>query len=286
MKSEKKHKKKKRKILLICLILLAVFIAAVILTPASEENGETVQKGQSDMPEEKAVNTSSAGGAGAEDAAGNGSGTDVYHLPGYINGTEPDGEPIVCGVSLPFQVADTPILIEGIGQYTGPFVEDGTDEPVANVLAVVVKNNSDTDVEYAEIRFLTGDGSEAEFHISALPAGKSALVLEQNRRAFQAEDTLTFADKLYARAEEMPLMEDQVSVTAAEGTLTLKNLTDTPLGTVSVRYKNRLSEDCYLGGIAYSCTFDNVGAGESREVQTKHFSADNSTVLMVKAIQE
>ena len=37
-------------------------------------------------------------------------------------------------------------------------------------------------------------------------------------------------------------MEDQVSVTAAEGTLTLKNLTDTPLGTVSVRYKNRLSE--------------------------------------------
>ena len=84
-----------------------------------EEKGETVQKGQSDMPEEKAVNTSSAGGAGAEDAAGNGSGTDVYHLPGYINGTEPDGEPIVCGVSLPFQVADTPILIEGIGQYTG-----------------------------------------------------------------------------------------------------------------------------------------------------------------------
>ena len=95
MKSEKKHKKKKRKILLICLILLAVFIAAVILTPASEEQGEPVQKGQSDMPEEKAVNTSSEGGAGAEDAAGKGSGTDVYHLPGYINGTEPDGEPTV-----------------------------------------------------------------------------------------------------------------------------------------------------------------------------------------------
>ena len=94
-KSEKKHKKKKRKILLICLILLAVFIAAVILTPASEEQGEPVQKGQSDMPEEKAVNTSSEGGAGAEDAAGKGSGTDVYHLPGYINGTEPDGEPTV-----------------------------------------------------------------------------------------------------------------------------------------------------------------------------------------------
>lgn len=47
------------------------------------------------MPEEKAVNTSSEGGAGAEDAAGKGSGTDVYHLPGYINGTEPDGEPTV-----------------------------------------------------------------------------------------------------------------------------------------------------------------------------------------------
>lgn len=278
MKKKENLKKSKNKYVYIGVIaaVLVIAVAAIIFWKMGDarDSGKTVVN----RPEENSGNQ--------EDSAQDGETADWYNLPGYINGAEKEAEQLICGMSLPYYVQDTPIVIEGIGQYTGPFVEDGNDAPVANAMAIVVRNNSDTDVEYAEIKFSVSDGSEADFHISTLPAGKSAVVLEQNKREFNAQETLTFSDKLYAVAEEISLMEDEVEVTAEDGILTLKNLTEDSLGTVYVRYKNKLNDDYYLGGITYSCKFENVDAGESVEAQTKHFTVDGSTVLMVKAIEE
>lgn len=282
-KNGKRNRRKQKKAALnkkIIVILAAmVVIIAGIATAIymwSRQNSETG----------RVVNVSEDGEGAVESDSQTDTETDWYNLPGYINGVEKDAEQTVCGVTLPYQVQGTPIVIEGIGQYTGPFVEDGNDEPAANVLAVVVRNDSDIDVEYAEIHFSVGDGSEAVFHISTLPAGSGAVVLEQNKREYNAGEILTFADKLYAQAEDMSLMENDVKVTAAAGTLTLENLTDKSLGTVYVRYKNKLNDNYYLGGITYSCKFENVGAGDKISEQTKHFTVDGSTVLMVKAIEE
>ena len=275
---KKEDRKKQNRFLFIGIAAAIVVIAAAVILFWRMGDGQSSDDQVVNQPEES-LDELADGGQSAKVS-------DWYNLPGYINGAEKDEEQIICGVTLPYQVQDTPIIIEGIGQYTGPFVEDGNDEPEANVLAIVVRNGSDADVEYAEVHFSTGDGSEAVFHISTLPAGSSAVVLEQNKREYSAEETLTFTDKLYAQAEDMSLMEDDVRVTAEDGALTLENLTDQSLGTVYVRYKNKLNENSYLGGITYSCKFENVGAGDKITEQTKHFTVDGSTVLMVKAIEE
>lgn len=278
MRKKEDRKKKQNKFLFIGIAAAIVVIAAAVILFWRLGDGQSSADQVVNQPEES-LDELADGGQSSE-------ASDWYNLPGYINGAEKDAEQTICGVALPYQVQDTPIIIEGIGQYTGPFVEDGNDEPEANVLAIVVRNGSDADVEYAEVHFSTGDGSEAVFHISTLPAGSGAVVLEQNKREYNAEETLTFADKLYAQAEEMSLMEDDVRVTAEDGALTLENLTDQSLGTVYVRYKNKLNDNYYLGGITYSCKFENVGAGDEITEQTKHFTVDGSTVLMVKAIEE
>ena len=278
MRKKEDRKKKQNKFLFIGIAAAIVVIAAAVILFWRLGDGQSSADQVVNQPEES-LDELADGGQSSE-------ASDWYNLPGYINGAEKDAEQTICGVALPYQVQDTPIIIEGIGQYTGPFVEDGNDEPEANVLAIVVRNGSDADVEYAEVHFSTGDGSEAVFHISTLPAGSSAVVLEQNKREYSAEETLAFADKLYAQAEEMSLMEDDVRVTAEDGALTLENLTDQSLGTVYVRYKNKLNDNYYLGGITYSCKFENVGAGDEITEQTKHFTVDGSTVLMVKAIEE
>ena len=278
MRKKEDRKKKQNKFLFIGIAAAIVVIAAAVILFWRLGDGQSSADQVVNQPEES-LDELADGGQSSE-------ASDQYNLPGYINGAEKDAEQTICGVALPYQVQDTPIIIEGIGQYTGPFVEDGNDEPEANVLAIVVRNGSDADVEYAEVHFSTGDGSEAVFHISTLPAGSSAVVLEQNKREYSAEETLTFTDKLYAQAEDMSLMEDDVRVTAEDGALTLENLTDQSLGTVYVRYKNKLNENYYLGGITYSCKFENVGAGDKITEQTKHFTVDGSTVLMVKAIEE
>lgn len=275
---KKEDRKKQNRFLFIGIAAAIVVIAAAVILFWRMGDGQSSDDQVVNQPEES-LDELADGGQSAKVS-------DWYNLPGYINGAEKDEEQIICGVTLPYQVQGTPIIIEGIGQYTGPFVEDGNDEPEANVLAIVVRNGSDADVEYAEVHFSTGDGSEAVFHISTLPAGSSAVVLEQNKREYSAEETLAFADKLYAQAEEMSLMEDDVRVTAEDGALTLENLTDQSLGTVYVRYKNKLNDNYYLGGITYSCKFENVGAGDEITEQTKHFTVDGSTVLMVKAIEE
>lgn len=275
---KKEDRKKQNRFLFIGIAAAIVVIAAAVILFWRMGDGQSSDDQVVNQPEES-LDELADGGQSAKVS-------DWYNLPGYINGAEKDEEQIICGVTLPYQVQGTPIIIEGIGQYTGPFVEDGNDEPEANVLAIVVRNGSDADVEYAEVHFSTGDGSEAVFHISTLPAGSSAVVLEQNKREYNAEETLAFADKLYAQAEEMSLMEDDVRVTAEDGALTLENLTDQSLGTVYVRYKNKLNDNYYLGGITYSCKFENVGAGDEITEQTKHFTVDGSTVLMVKAIEE
>lgn len=275
---KKEDRKKQNRFLFIGIAAAIVVIAAAVILFWRMGDGQSSDDQVVNQPEES-LDELADGGQSAKVS-------DWYNLPGYINGAEKDEEQIICGVTLPYQVQGTPIIIEGIGQYTGPFVEDGNDEPEANVLAIVVRNGSDADVEYAEVHFSTGDGSEAVFHISTLPAGSSAVVLEQNKREYSAEETLTFTDKLYAQAEDMSLMEDDVRVTAEDGALTLENLTDQSLGTVYVRYKNKLNENYYLGGITYSCKFENVGAGDKFTEQTKHFTVDGSTVLMVKAIEE
>lgn len=275
---KKEDRKKQNRFLFIGIAAAIVVIAAAVILFWRMGDGQSSDDQVVNQPEES-LDELADGGQSAKVS-------DWYNLPGYINGAEKDEEQIICGVTLPYQVQGTPIIIEGIGQYTGPFVEDGNDEPEANVLAIVVRNGSDADVEYAEVHFSTGDGSEAVFHISTLPAGSGAVVLEQNKREYNAEETLTFADKLYAQAEEMSLMEDDVRVTAEDEALTLENLTDQSLGTVYVRYKNKLNDNYYLGGITYSCKFENVGAGDEITEQTKHFTVDGSTVLMVKAIEE
>ena len=57
----------------------------------------------------------------------------------------------VGGLKLPYSVEKTDLVIENIGQYTGQFIEDGSDKPVANVLSLLVKNNSNKVVQYGEI---------------------------------------------------------------------------------------------------------------------------------------
>lgn len=279
-RKKKKSKSEKGKITLnkrtllffaAAVLVIAVIIAAAIWLQNKESGGTVVNIPGDDLTEDGEQENEEA---------------DWYNLSGYINGAEKEEEQIICGIELPYQVPDTPIVIEGIGQYTGPFVEDGSDTPTGNVLAVVVKNNGDTDVEYVQMRFSDGNGGTAEFHISTLPAGKSAVVLEQNKREYNPQDAFTFEDKLYAAVDDMSLMEEEVEVRAEDGTLTLKNLTDNSLGTVYVRYKNKLNDGYYLGGITYSCKFENIGPGDSAEVQTQHFTVEGSRVLMVKAIEE
>ena len=75
----------------------------------------------------------------------------------------------VGGLKLPYKVSGTDLVIENIGQYTGPFVEDGSDMPKANVMSLLVTNTSKNVVQYGEIKIKINGEDTAVFKVTNLP---------------------------------------------------------------------------------------------------------------------
>ena len=80
------------------------------------------------------------------------------------------------------------LVITDIGNYTGIYMEDGTDEVVSGVLMMIVKNTGDKTVQYAKIILEAGE-TDGVFELTTLPAGASAVLLEKTRMAYDKNAT-------------------------------------------------------------------------------------------------
>ena len=202
-----------------------------------------------------------------------------------IAGFDYQNQKNVGGLTLPYKVEKTDLVIENIGQYTGQFIEDGSDKPVANVLSLLVKNNSNKVVQYGEINIKVNGNKNAVFKITNLPPKTSTLVMESTGKIeFNKDDKYKYVDSIQAKLNNMSLMKDKVQITKQEdGVIGIKNVSGKDLGTVYVYYKYFQEGGAYLGGITYRVKFENVKAGASVEEKTSHFSKNSSEILMVDA---
>ena len=182
-------------------------------------------------------------------------------------------------ISLPYTIASTGMTIKNIGQYTGSFVEDGSDKSVSNVLSIVVTNTSGKDLQYGEIKLKAGSKT-ATFKLTNIPSGKSVLALETSGMKYSSGTNYTYAEATYAQTN-MSMNSSKVSVSTADSKVTIKNISGKDLGTVYVYYKNLDKSGAYLGGITYRVKFENVKSGDTLTQSTKHFSKSNSEIIMV-----
>lgn len=161
--------------------------------------------------------------------------------------------------------------------YSGPFVEDGSNEQVENVLAMLVENRSEDYLEYALVTYDVF-GKTAEFVVTGLPAGQSAWVLEKNRMTVKEGMDFEFLDCDSTFKTDAILITDKLDVTADGNTLTLKNVSNETLENPCIYYKNRNSDGNYLGGITYMVGFDTLKSGDTAEKQAGHF-VENSRIV-------
>ena len=156
-----------------------------------------------------------------------------------IAGFDYQNQKNVGGLTLPYSVEKTDLVIENIGQYTGQFIEDGSDKPVANVLSLLVKNNSNKVVQYGEINIKVNGNKNAVFKVTNLPPKTSTLVMESTGKIeFNKDDKYKYVDSIQAKLNNMSLMKDKVQITKQEdGVIGIKNVSGKDLGTVYVYYK-------------------------------------------------
>ena len=174
------------------------------------------------------------------------------------------------------------LKITDIGSYTGIFFEDGSDAVVSGVLMILVTNESDRTLQYAQITLTNDQGEKAEFALTTLPAGASAVVLEKNRTAYENGYGNPSLHNVAFFQEEPSLRPDKLKIQASGGALNITNISDADItDEIQIFYKNSAS-DVFYGGITYMVRIrGGLKAGELRQVVPSHFNASSSTVMFV-----
>ena len=172
---------------------------------------------------------------------------------------------------------DYQIAIRRLNGYTGNFFEDGSEEPVTNVLALQFRNDSEQDIQYAEYVFEV-NGEEIPFKLSNLPVGQRCVVLAANRHAFDANEVLKLKSRLVAAVDSLPSADSQILAVVNGDAITIMNLTDQPIPVARVFYKTYYADqETFVGGITYTVTVQNIPAGgSSGAITPEHFSGEMS----------
>ena len=179
------------------------------------------------------------------------------------------------------------MYITEIGKYTGIYMEDGSDELVSDIMMIVVKNEGENAIQYAEIMMPVGD-REAFFKVSTLLPGRTMLLLEQNRMEYVEEDyTIAVAKNVALFEEELSLYEDCVEIQKMDGAMNISNISDENIaGDITIYYKNNVSDLLY-GGITYRVRIEGgLKKDEIQQVMTAHLTEHQSEIMFVTIGEE
>lgn len=219
---------------------------------------------------------------------------DISKIDGYTPGEKLNGEEqsvntdentvTVGGISLPYNIEKKNMEILSIGQYSGKFLEDGSDKDKENILAIVVKNTSDKVIDYGEITMkISGKSGTLKFKVTNLKPGASALVMESSGEVeFNTNDKYIYVGSNSNTIKTISLKEDQIAITTKGNKITVENLTDKNINKVYVYYKTVSTGNCYLGGVTYRLKLQNVRSGKSVSAESRHFSNLSSEIIKVE----
>lgn len=172
--------------------------------------------------------------------------------------------------------------IVDVGKYTGIYMEDGSDELVSGVMMIVVTNEGESDIEYAEIRLPVGDQT-AQFSLSVLPAGKTVILLEQNRMPYVGGSyTTAIAENVVLFQEPLSLCEDRLKLQVLDGVINVSNVSGADITDDIVIYYKNSAVDAFYGGITYRVRIEGgLKAEELKQIVAGHFTATGSTIVFV-----
>lgn len=247
----RKHRRnriKRKKINMGIMLLLVLLVVAVILVMSMLKKNSAVNE-QMDVSTETDVATEA-----------NGSPEDLMNL-----GNE--------------------LFVAEVGNYSGKYVEDGSDENVSDVLMMKILNRGEEAIEYAVIELQVGEKS-AEFSVSALMPGAEAILLEKNRMPYDAETDYTKAAVNclnFARYQyDLTLQKEKLNIQILDGGVNVTNISEEDIAEdITIYYKNK-EDEVFLGGITYRISFEGgIKSGEIRQKMANHLSKNESEILFV-----
>ena len=189
---------------------------------------------------------------------------------------DPTGTTAPTEASLPPATSADLYCLE-VSTYSGPFVEDGSEEEVENVAAIIVENRSKQFLDRAMITYVFGD-KVAQFELTGLPSGARAVVLEKNRLTLTGKEEYTLINCDSSFRSDAVTQSDSLKVYSSGNVLKLENTSDETYLNTCVYYKKVNSDGMFLGGITYMLSFDTMNPGDVKEKASAHLT-DNCQIV-------
>lgn len=172
------------------------------------------------------------------------------------------------------------VTISNFSSFSGQFVEDGTDELVENVAAILVTNTSGQFLDLATLEY-TINGKAATFVATGLPAGKSAWVMEKNRMTISGNASFQYQDCTTSLRDGVVASTDKITITSDGNMLIATNNTKKTLKNVFVYYKSVHTDGNFFGGITYMVNFGTLEPGGSAESIAGHYVKDETKIVRI-----
>lgn len=212
--------------------------------------------------------------------------TDAEKSSGDNQAAQKENNVVENVISFPYEIADSGVKLKYLNGYSGIFVEDGSDEEVKNVAALLVENTSKKAIEYGVIKLKAGEKT-LEFVFSGLPADSSVIVMEANGEKYDKSWKCIYEDSSFAYLDELSMLESDFEIKkSSDNSIVITNKTDEKIKSLRVFYKYQLDSGEYVGGITYTVNISDLDAKESRTIYPKHFSSDGSVIIMVRKYDE
>lgn len=174
------------------------------------------------------------------------------------------------------------LVISAMSEYTGIYMEDGSDETVSGVMMVVLTNHTDEDLQYAQITVSFEEG-DRHFDVTNLPSGCSAVILEKERLSMlDSEPISSDIENVVYFSEPMSTNADQILISGVSGIMNVQNVSGQDLdGDIYVYYKYYES-GYYYGGITFRVKVEGgLSAGEVRQLSVGHYDPDRCEIVMI-----
>ena len=184
-------------------------------------------------------------------------------------------------ISFPYSIPGTNLIVNQLSPYSGYFIEDGSDQGVSGIAAIVLTNNGG-DLDFVGIGISQGDRSLA-FSASQIPAGATVIIQEQNKAAYDIDDYYS-CTATTTESSGFDLAKDKLVIEELNnGSFQVANITEETIPEVKIYFKNYLSsEDVYVGGITYSVTLTDIEPQTAVSVNSSHYDASFSEIVDVE----
>ena len=197
-------------------------------------------------------------------------------------------DPITCNTDssiFPFAIPDTQLEVLNVGAYDGLFLEDGSDDEISGVAALVLRNCGKAAVEYVSISMTCGN-TPLEFEGSDIPSGAMIVLQDKNRTAFSG-GTISNCSATVAELDKLEMSENAVQITeSSNNSLTINNITNKALPCVRIFYKFYSSDEgAFVGGITYVAKITDLQPDEAQTILPSHYVAGYSIITMVRTYE-